>query len=122
MFYKHWKKIALALAAFFWSGCSDDSSSGDVKTACSFKGGACPEYGVDFYYCENPEDEQSPDKDEKCTYIPRDPCVDYYECEDGSSCYKQENATDMNCTDAQGKSIPEDEFNSKYYVENEPNR
>ncbi len=61
--YKHWKKIALAIAAFFWNGCSDNSSSSDVTIACSFKGGVCPEYGVDFYYCENPEDYQSPDMD-----------------------------------------------------------
>ncbi len=26
MFYKHWKKIALALTAFFWAGCEDSAS------------------------------------------------------------------------------------------------
>ena len=119
MFYKHWKKIILSIAALFWSGCSDDTSSSDAKTACSFKGGACPDYGVDFYYCENPEDYQSPDKDEKCTFYPRDPCVNYYECEDGSTCKKYDNATDMFCTDVQGNVINKEEFKSKYYVENE---
>lgn len=119
MFYKHWKKIALAFAAFFWNGCSDNSSSSDVKNACSFKGGACPDYGIDFYYCENPEDYQSPDKEEKCTFIPRDPCVDYYECEDGTSCEIYEDETTMICFDTLGNRITEDEFKSKYYVENE---
>lgn len=27
MFYKHWKKIALALTGFFWAGCEDSGSS-----------------------------------------------------------------------------------------------
>ena len=27
MFYKHWKKIALALTSFFWSGCDNNSTS-----------------------------------------------------------------------------------------------
>ena len=27
MFYKHWKKIALSLTAFFWAGCDDTGSS-----------------------------------------------------------------------------------------------
>lgn len=27
MFYKHWKKIALALTALFWAGCEDSASS-----------------------------------------------------------------------------------------------
>ncbi len=27
MFYKHWKKIALALTALFWTGCEDSASS-----------------------------------------------------------------------------------------------
>lgn len=27
MFYKHWKKIALALTGFFWAGCDDSASS-----------------------------------------------------------------------------------------------
>ena len=118
MFYKHWKKFALALAAFFWSGCNDNSSSSDVKTACTFKGGACPDYGIDFYYCENPEDYQSPNKDEKCTFYPRSPCTDYYECEDGTSCQKNDNDTVMHCIDKHGNAITKDEFNSKYYVEN----
>lgn len=119
MFYKHWKKIALAFAAFFWNGCNNNSSSSDVTIACSFKGGGCPEYGVDAYFCENPEDYLSPDRDEKCTFSPRDPCVDYYECEDGTSCDKNEDETTMTCFDTLGNRITEDEFKSKYYVENE---
>ena len=119
MFYKHWKKFVLAIAALFWFGCGDDTSSSDVKTACSFKGGACPDYGIDFYDCENPEDYQSPDMDKKCTFIPRDPCHYYYECEDGASCYKYENGTVMTCTDAQGNPIPQDEIETKYYTKEE---
>ncbi|MBR1745050.1 MAG: hypothetical protein IJ734_03540 [Fibrobacter sp.] len=30
MFYKHWKKIALALTALFWAGCDDSASSSEV--------------------------------------------------------------------------------------------
>ena len=116
MFYKHWKKIALAIATFFWNGCNNNSSSSDVKNACSFKGGACPDYGIDFYFCENPEDYLSPDKEEKCTFIPRDPCVDYYECEDGTVCEKNWDETTMRCFDVQGNEITEDEFNTKYYI------
>ena len=48
MFYKHWKKIFLAIAAFFWNGCSDNAASSEVKATCTFSGGACPEYGIDF--------------------------------------------------------------------------
>ena len=116
MLYKHWRKLALAVAALFWWGCGDDTSSSDVKTACSFRGGVCPDYGVDFYYCENPEDYLSPDRDEKCTFSPRDPCTDYYECEDGASCYKDENETVMECFDAQGNSIAEDDVKATYYI------
>lgn len=115
MIYKHWKKFVLAIASLFWFGCGDDSSSSDEKTACSFEGGVCPEYGVHGYLCENPEDFNSPDIDEKCTFIPRDPCTDYYKCEDGASCYKQENETVMSCYDAQGNPIPQDEIESRYY-------
>lgn len=32
MFYKHWKKIALALASFFWAGCGSDGSSEDISS------------------------------------------------------------------------------------------
>lgn len=39
MFYKHWKKIALALASFFWAGCGDNGSSDEVSMFA-------PEYGV----------------------------------------------------------------------------
>jgi hypothetical protein len=30
LFYKHWKKIALALTALFWAGCDDSASSSEV--------------------------------------------------------------------------------------------
>lgn len=30
MFYKHWKKIALALAGLFWASCDDSASSSEV--------------------------------------------------------------------------------------------
>lgn len=30
MFYKHWKKFALALTALFWAGCEDSASSSEV--------------------------------------------------------------------------------------------
>ena len=119
MFYKHWKKIILSIAALFWSGCGDDPSSSDVRTSCTFRGGVCPDYGVDFYYCENPEDYDSPNKDEKCTFYSRLPCLDYYECEDGASCKIYEDETTMTCFDTLGNRITEDEFKSKYYVENE---
>ena len=29
MFYRHWKKIALALTGFFWAGCGDSTSDYD---------------------------------------------------------------------------------------------
>ncbi|MBR2468728.1 MAG: hypothetical protein IKB43_01020 [Fibrobacter sp.] len=29
MFYRHWKKIALALTGFFWAGCGDSTSDHD---------------------------------------------------------------------------------------------
>lgn len=32
MFYKHWKKIALALASFFWASCGSDGSSEDISS------------------------------------------------------------------------------------------
>lgn len=31
MLYKHWKKIALTLAAMFWTSCDDSSSSGSIN-------------------------------------------------------------------------------------------
>ena len=30
MFYKHWKKFALALTALFWAGCDDSASSSEI--------------------------------------------------------------------------------------------
>ena len=32
MFYKHWKKIALTLASFFWASCGSDGSSEDISS------------------------------------------------------------------------------------------
>ena len=32
MFYKHWKKIALALASFFWASCGSDGSSEEISS------------------------------------------------------------------------------------------
>ena len=32
MFYKHWKKIALALASFFWASCGGDGPSEDISS------------------------------------------------------------------------------------------
>ena len=117
MLYKHWRKLALAVAALFWWGCGDDTSSSDVKTACSFRGGVCPEYGVDAYFCENPEDYQSHDST-KCTFYRRDPCTYYYNCDDGVSCYKDEGQTDVTCYDKQEHetTYTEDDFKEKYDV------
>lgn len=39
MFYKHWKKIALALAGLFWASCGDDGSSDEISMIA-------PDYGV----------------------------------------------------------------------------
>ena len=99
MFYKHWKKIFLAIAAFFWNGCSDNVSSSDVRGTCTFSGGACPEYGVDMYVCENPEEF-------------------YYKCDDDVSCYKDEDQTDFTCYDKQEHetTYTEAEFKTKYDV------
>lgn len=117
MFYKHWKKIFLAIAAFFWNGCSDNVSSSDVRGTCTFSGGACPEYGVDMYVCENPEDSQSPDST-KCTYVKRFPCSDFYKCDDGLSCDKIEGETIFTCYDKQENvtKYTEDEFKAMYDV------
>ena len=117
MFHKHWEKIFLAIAAFFWNGCGDNASSSDVRGTCSFSGGACPEYGVDMYVCENPEDFQSPDSS-KCTFYRRDPCTDFYNCDDGLSCYKDEGETFFTCFDEQDNvtKYNEDEFKAMYDV------
>ena len=86
--YKHWEKIALALTAFFWGGCNDNSSSSEEPTACSLTIG-CPEYGVAGYYCE---DGLHPnDNGQNCTYQPPPKCQKYYHCEDGVSCCENEN-------------------------------
>ena len=53
MFYNHWKKIALTLAAMFWTSCDDSSSSSKINEPAPQ-----PVYGVvcDTESCmENPE-------------------------------------------------------------------
>ncbi|MBR4915785.1 MAG: hypothetical protein IKZ45_01720 [Fibrobacter sp.] len=40
MFYKHWKKIALALTGLFWASCGDSASSSNDCAEC--------EYGVPY--------------------------------------------------------------------------
>ena len=35
MFYKHWKKIALALTGFFWVGCGSDTTSANGENQSS---------------------------------------------------------------------------------------
>jgi hypothetical protein len=119
MFYKHWKKIALALTAFFWSGCNDNSTSSKEHIACSFTG-ACPEYGVAGYYCED-ERFYAEDVNKNCTYIPAPKCSKYYYCEDGVSCWAHEDETVLKCSDKQDKefSINEKDFLTKYYIEDE---
>ncbi|MBQ3716192.1 MAG: hypothetical protein II892_11560 [Fibrobacter sp.] len=42
MFYKHWKKIALALTGIFWASCGGDSNSTEPSGDCA----SC-EYGVE---------------------------------------------------------------------------
>ena len=120
MFYKHWKKLALALTALFWSGCSDNSSSSKEQVACSLSG-ACPEYGVGVYVCDNPEDYDSENIDEKCTYYAGEPCTNYYSCDDGVTCRGSENEHVLDCEDKQEKSfsLTESEFMSRYYVKDE---
>ena len=115
MFYKHWKKLALALTAFFWSGCDNNSSGNEEPTACTFTIG-CPEYGVAGYSCEDgfyPED-----VNKNCTYIPAPKCSKYYHCEDDVSCWANEDETVLKCSDKQDKEflINENEFNAKHYI------
>jgi len=103
MFYKHWKKIALAIAALFWAGCSDDSSSNSKgPIACELDHMWSP----DDPSCTNPYS-----------------CKETYYCHDDFVCYKEsDNKTIFfDCRDENGnKTIyNEDEFNSKYYVKSE---
>ena len=49
LFYKHWKKIALALAGLFWASCGDDGSSDDSSTFA-------PEYGIQETPADSMED------------------------------------------------------------------
>jgi hypothetical protein len=43
MFYKHWKKIALALAGFFWASCDSDTTSANGSEEPSSSSVATPE-------------------------------------------------------------------------------
>ena len=43
MFYKHWKKIALALAGFFWASCDSDTTSANGTEEPSSSSVATPE-------------------------------------------------------------------------------
>ena len=115
--YKHWKKIALALTAFFWGGCNDNSSSSNEPTACTLTIG-CPEYGVAGYYCE--DGVHPDDNGQNCTFQPAPKCQKYYHCEDGVSCWAYEDDTTLNCTDKQGKEIKytQKDFEKNYYEEN----
>lgn len=80
MFYKHWKKIALAFTALFWAGCGDDSSSDSKElVACDLQQ-MCPEYGVAGYSCD--DGFYGDDNGQNCTFIPAPSCSRYYQCED----------------------------------------
>ena len=120
MFYKHWKKIALAFTALFWAGCGDDSSSDSKElVACDLQQ-MCPEYGVAGYSCD--DGFYGDDNGQNCTFIPAPTCSKYYQCEDNVTCWANKGDTVLNCSDKQDKdfSINENDFNSKYYVkENE---
>ena len=120
MFYKHWKKIALAFTALFWAGCGDDSSSDSKElVACDLQQ-MCPEYGVAGYSCD--DGFYGDDNGQNCTFIPAPTCSRYYQCDDNVTCWANEGDTVLNCSDKQDKdfSINENDFNSKYYVkENE---
>ena len=115
--YKHWKKIALAITAFFWNGCSDKPSSSEEPIACTLNM-ECPVYGV-IYDCENEEDYQSPDIDSKCNIKPST-CGTHYQCDDGAYCYEttKNNADVIYCPDEPDNSVTysEKEFFSKYYI------
>lgn len=49
MFYKHWKKIALALAGLFWASCGDEGSSDEISMIA-------PDYGVQVMPSDSMED------------------------------------------------------------------
>ena len=44
MFYKHWKKIALALTAFFWAGCDSTSTEAPLYGVAPCESNGCEEY------------------------------------------------------------------------------
>ena len=100
--YKHWKKILIAIAALFWSGCSNNSSSGNDPVACE----------LDHMW--------SPD-DPSCTKPYS--CTETYYCHDKVVCFLEtdDKTKTFDCRDEQdNKTIyTEDEFKSKYYVKSE---
>lgn len=44
MFYNHWKKILLALTAFFWAGCDSTSSEAPLYGVAPCETNGCEEY------------------------------------------------------------------------------
>ena len=86
MFNKHWKKITLALTAFFWGGCSDNSSSSKEPIACSLQED-CPVYGVIYDNADN-EDYQSTNIDSQNMIKQDYSCSKRYSCDDGAYCYE----------------------------------
>ena len=118
MFNSHWKKFTLALTAFFWSGCSDNSSSSKEPVACSLQED-CPVYGV-IYDDGNNEDYQSANIDSKLTIKQDYVCAKRYSCDDGAYCYETtKNNTDvMLCLNEPDNSAyyTKKEFFSKYYI------
>ena len=118
MFYRHWKKIALALAAILWSGCSDNSTSSDGKIAYTYKGSETT--NAFQYHCDTEEDYNSPDREKNCT---NDVATSYsnYKCDDGAYCDSPAEAYLRNgfkCYHNPDSSIKytDEEFYQKYYI------
>ena len=131
MFYRHWKKFALALTAFFWASCSSDNPT-IVQPAY---GVVCPPEG-----CGNPElsnSSQAPHSsstsNEPIACNLQSIIYDTIECghntttgnnfycKDGFECYQNpECDRTIYCHDKQGNSISytEAEFDTKYYIQN----
>lgn len=103
MFNKHWKKFALATAALFWSGCSDDSSSNNPSTgnepiACTLQS-----YTYDTIECGHSTTTNN-----------------NFNCDDGFECHQTpECDSKIYCSDKQGQSISytTEEFDIKYFIQ-----
>ena len=91
MFYKHWKKIALALTGFFWNSCDNpptsvdtngaNSSSSSAESSSSFEQ-VMPAYGVyNKVVCY---------KDKKGAKTNGEIAVTNLECDDGVICKERE--------------------------------